>query len=436
MYNDAVYPVGTAFLLAVFIMLSTKEQTVCFQTCLLLLLCVKRVSNAFRALKIKRQEERRSMKVKKNLHSPLALLLCLLVCTALVLSGCQNKAEGAAKPDTPPVEQTQTRIVTDHAGRQVELPAVIDSVYSTSPVGTMLMYTFDDKMVTGLNVILSEEEKTYYTDHYVNLPHLGGWYGQGNQGNIEEIIKAAPDMVLASGTTQSNIDQADQLQKQLGIPVLLVKSDLGDLAATYRFLGELFSRKERGEELAKYTEETLAEAQKIAAGIPEEKKVRVYYAEEKDGLHTDPSGSSHSQLIDLCGGINVADCDITPGYGRTAVTIEQVMTWDPDLIICSIDNGFADSSSYITVTTDAKWNTISAVKNGLVFQTPLHPQNWFDRPPSVNTIIGIKWTLSILYPESIDFDIREEAKEFYKLFYHIELTDKDVDFITDKALRD
>ncbi|MGL6221415.1 MAG: ABC transporter substrate-binding protein, partial [Lacrimispora sphenoides] len=219
------------------------------------------------------------------------------------------------------------------------------------------------------------------------------------------------------------------------IPVILVKSDLTDLPETYRFLGKLFNKEERGEELATYTQKTLDHAKEITEKIPADKKIRVYYAEEQDGLHTDPSGSSHSQLIDLCGGINVADCEITPGYGRTAVSIEQVMKWNPELIICSVDNGYADSSSYNTIMNDGKWSTLPAVKNGLVFETPMQPQNWFDRPPSVNTIIGIQWVHSILYPDYVDYDIKEETKEFYKLFYHAELSDNDVEIITKNALR-
>ncbi|MFT4105011.1 MAG: ABC transporter substrate-binding protein [Lacrimispora sp.] len=381
----------------------------------------------------------------------------LVLCITVALSACKSTADttgsqaqetqttaestaaqsGQAAEESSQASQDGLAVqeVTDHAGRKLELPGEIKSVYSTSPIGTMLMYTFDDRMVAGVNVIISDAEKAYLTDYYVNLPHLGGWYGKGNQGNIEEIIKAAPDVVLSSGTDQGSIDQAEQLQKQLGIPVVLVKSDLQDLPETYRFLGKLFNREDRGEELASYTEATLDRAKEITAKIPEDKKIRVYYAEEQDGLHTDPSGSSHSQLIDLCGGINVADCEITPGYGRTAVTIEQVMQWAPELIICSVDNGFADSSSYTTVTTDSKWSTIPAVKSGLVFETPMQPQNWFDRPPSVNTIIGIKWVHSILYPEYVDYDIKEETKEFYKLFYHVELSDEDVETITKNALR-
>ena len=393
--------------------------------------------------------------MKKHTKAAAILLFGMVLAAAIYLGVYQSQqpqsqaqssssaVESAAPSDSVPSKtqstsesKAKTRIITDQAGRTLELPAEIKAVYSVSPIGTMLMYTFDDKMVAGLNVVLSNEEKAYLTEYYQNLPLLGGWYGKGNQGNVEEIMKSAPDIIFSSGTDQTSVDTAKQFQQQMGIPVILVKSDLVDLADTYRFLGKLFNKEARGEALAAYTEETVRHAKEIAGRIPDAERIRVYYAEEQDGLHTDPSGSSHSQLIDLCGGINVADCDITPGYGRTAVSIEQVMSWDPQLIICGTDKGYVNSGSYNTVLNDGKWSEIKAVKDKLVFQTPFQPQNWFDRPPSVNTIIGIKWIQSLLYPQHVDYNIREETKKFYKLFYHIELSDKDVDIITEHALRD
>ena len=389
--------------------------------------------------------------MKKHTKAATILLLGMALAAAIYLGVYQNRqsqgspsaVESAAPSDSvssktqsAPESKAKTQIITDQAGRTLALPAEIKTVYSVSPTGTMLMYTFDDKMVAGLNVVLSNEEKAYLTEYYQNLSLLGGWYGKGNQGNVEEIMKSAPDIILSSGTDQTSVDTAKQFQRQMGIPVILVKSDLIDLADTYRFLGKLFNKEARGEALAAYTEETVKYAKEIADRIPDAERIRVYYAEEQDGLHTDPSGSSHSRLIDLCGGINVADCDITPGYGRTAVSIEQVMSWDPQLIICGTDKGSADSGSYNTILNDGKWSEIKAVRDKLVFQTPFQPQNWFDRPPSVNTIIGIKWIQSLLYPQYVDYNIREEAKKFYKLFYHIELSDKDVDIITKYALRD
>ena len=378
------------------------------------------------------------------------------VLTASIVTGCGNKpadtttaaatavtaaettaaAETTTAPETAETEKASSeKPVKDMAGRDIQVPDEVKSVYSTSPVGTNFMYTFDDTMVAGLNVDLSDEEKRFTTEYYQNLPNLGGWYGKGNEGNIEEIIKADPDLVLAAGVDQSSIDTADQLQEKQGIPVVLIDTDFDSMAESYRFVGRITGNVERGEELAAYTEETIQRAREITASIPEDKRVTVYYAEEALGLNTDPSGSPHSRLIDLCGGINVADCEISPGYGRTEVSMEQVIAWDPQFIIACVDNGFADSGSYSAIMNNSQWAVIRAVKDGHVYETPTVPQNWFDRPPSVNTIIGIKWVQNLLYPEYTDYDIKEETKAFYSLFYHYDLSDGEVDSLLARSLR-
>lgn len=351
-------------------------------------------------------------------------------------SGTQTESGNQAGSGTYTESASLTeKPVKDMAGRDIQVPDVVKSVYSTSPVGTNFMYTFDDRMVAGLNVDLSDEEKRFTTEYYQNLPNLGGWYGKGNEGNIEEIIKADPDLVLASGVDRSSIDTADQLQEKLGIPVVLIDTDFDSMAESYRFVGQITGNVERGEKLAAYTEETIQRAREITASIPEDKRVTVYYAEEALGLNTDPSGSPHSRLIDLCGGINVADCEISPGYGRTEVSMEQVIAWDPQFIIACVDNGFADSGSYSAIMNNSQWAVIRAVKDGHVYETPTVPQNWFDRPPSVNTIIGIKWVQNLLYPEYTDYDIKEETKAFYSLFYHYDLSDGEVDSLLARSLR-
>lgn len=389
--------------------------------------------------------------MKKNfqtLGAALALAAVLTACGSGAPSAQQTAqsqtAQTEAAKETAEAQQTeatQTESANaekpdkDMAGRAIQLPETVKTVYSTSPEGTTFMYTFDDKMVAGTNFDLSPQEKQFTTEYYQSLPNLGGWYGKGNEGNVEEIIKAAPDIVLSSGIDQASMDKADQLQEKLGIPVVLINTSLDTLADSYRFLGNVTGNTARGEELAKYTENTISKAKEITAGIPEDKKVTVYYAEEALGLNTDPSGSNHSRLIDLCGGVNVADCEITPGYGRTEVSMEQVISWDPQYIIASVDNGYENSGSYDTILSDSQWSVIQAVKDGHVYETPTAPQNWFDRPPSVNTLIGIKWVQNLLYPEYANYDIKKEAKEFYSMFYHYDLSDEETDSLLARSVR-
>jgi iron complex transport system substrate-binding protein len=193
---------------------------------------------------------------------------------------------------------------------------------------------------------------------------------------------------------------------------------------TYQKMGELLGVQEKAAELAAYYKDTLNDIQAKAAGIAEDKKVRVYYAEGPDGLTTEPKGSTHIQTLELVGGLNVAaEVESAGRSGQTPVSMEQVLKWDPDVILCWNESS---GGAYKIITTDPTWAKLKAVQNNQVYEIPSTPYNWFDRPPSVNRIIGFKWLGNLLYPDIYQYDIAEEVKNFYKSFYHYELTDEEL----------
>jgi iron complex transport system substrate-binding protein len=91
------------------------------------------------------------------------------------------------------------------------------------------------------------------------------------------------------------------------------------------------------------------------------------------------------------------------------------------------------SNCYEKIKADPKWKTIKAIQDNKVYAVPSGPFNWFDRPPSVNRVLGLKWLGNLLYPEVYDYDIAEEVREFYKMFYHYDLTDEDIEFLLKDA---
>ncbi len=62
------------------------------------------------------------------------------------------------------------------------------------------------------------------------------------------------------------------------------------------------------------------------------------------------------------------------------------------------------------------------MQNGQVYGTPNAPFSWVDRPPGPNRLIGIRWLSGLIYPDALAFDVDEEVREFFRLFYHVELT--------------
>lgn len=323
----------------------------------------------------------------------------------------------------------------DMAGRKVTIPKRMEKVYATSAIGALFIYTLAPEKAAGLIWAPTESERRFLLSSYLDLPIMGSAYGGKRSSiNIEELIKRHPDLILSiGGKDEATISAADELQDKTGIPVIVLDGALDRIPAGYRELGKLLGVKERAEELATYGEYILRKSAEAAAHSP--KKVRVYYAEGNDGFETDPSGSDHTEVLTAAGGINVAAVKASKGYGRASVTFEQLVQWDPDVIIICNDEGHGGESFFDRVYRDPLWTQLRAVKNHAVYEIPYLPFNWFDRPPSVNRLIGMQWLTNLLYPDTYRINIKEETKKFYEMFYHRTLSNEEVNELLTHAER-
>jgi iron complex transport system substrate-binding protein len=302
-------------------------------------------------------------------------------------------------------------------------------------MGTNLMYMLAPDMMVGWNITPTKLEKKYIQQEFLKYVGLGGWYGKNTTGNVEEIIKRAPDVCFDLGTMdESYISEAERVQGLINTPVIMADGSLVKSGDTLRYIGGLIHREERAEELASYCDDVVKEAQSIAARLSDDQKVRVYYAEGGKGLNTDPSGSEHTEVLDLVGGMNVAQVGTESDYGMAPVSLEQVLAWDPEVILVASDPA-EESNVYEQITTGADWSTITAVKNHQVYQIPRGPFDWFDRPPCISRILGIRWLGNLLYPDLYQYDMGAEVTRFYKLFYQIDVTDAQLDELMARATR-
>lgn len=270
------------------------------------------------------------------------------------------------------------RMITDMVGRQVVVPDVINKVYGTSPPATYMIYALDPGLIAGLNTPFNQSENGYLDPRLEKLPVVGSWFGQGRVANLEMLLQVHPDIILVWVWQMSAVNEKiEQALKPLGIPVVYMQLDsLEDYPAAYRFLGDLFGRWQRAEALCRYAEDTLSEMARVRAAIPKEKWVSVYYAEGADGLSTECHTSVHAQLIPLSGAENVHRCTSTTVSGMQKVSMEQVLQYDPQVIVAHEPQFFS------LLKRKTAWKNIRAVRDGRVYRIPRTPLNWFDRPPS------------------------------------------------------
>lgn len=360
----------------------------------------------------------------------LALFICLVMSVSLLTGYSETKA--ATEEPTQSAEQdatqetAETREITDMAGRKVTVPAAenIESVFSTGPVAAIFLYMVAPDKLLGWNYELNDVEKSIILDKYQDLPN----FGMGDAVNYEAVIAANPTIAINSGKiNDAMVSDCDALSESLGIPVVAVDNELNNSAEAFRFMGELLGVEDHAEELAQYAEQVFTDIN-VLSDIPEEKKVSVYFGNGEDSLETAPRGSQHAQILDAINAVNVADLELGDG-SRVQISAEQLLAWDPDVIVVNGEPKAdkSGSSAAEDILSNPDYASLKAVQDQKVYGTPNVPFSWVDRPAGPNRLIGMRWFSALIYPEYIKCDINEEIHKFFDLFYHVDLSDEQLE---------
>lgn len=368
--------------------------------------------------------------VKKR--SRVAALVCALCLAGALcaLGACSSEQPAATKPQQGQQEgadRMADRTVTDDTGRSVTIPGIdaLKRIYYTGAPGQIFCFTLAPELAGGTTMEFSDAELAYLPEGTDKLPYLGTLSG-GKELNPEAIMSADIQVIFSVTTGipgDSDKSQADDLQNLTGIPVVVLNGTLDSTSATYRTLGKLLGKEDQAEKLASYCDDTLKKVSDAIATIPAGKRTTLYYAEGPEGLATEPEASTHALAFTLGGAENVADgVKATKGKGMSPVSLEQVLAWNPEVIIAWDDvvRGGADE----LIRTDPNWSPIKAVQDNRVYTMPNIPFSWCDRPPAVNRVLGIQWIANTLYPDAYNVDMVDVTKEFYRMFYHRDVTDE------------
>jgi iron complex transport system substrate-binding protein len=330
---------------------------------------------------------------------------------------------------------SKERLVSDHLGREVLIPAASElrSVYVTSPLAQLFCFTVAPDLLAGTSRLFSPTELQFLPPGSGELAYLGT-LSRGGIINSEALRINGVQLVFSiSGTalTPINVDMGLELEQESGIPVFFIDGSLERIGDSYRLLGECLNRQERASSLANYCEQILQQVTGALAAVPDRDLLRYYYAEGPEGLLTETDQSQHSLAFTLARGINVADKkELIEGRNELVpVTAEQLVSWNPDIIITGFTVGWgADVTDYRSSQADevirstAKYSGIAAVRNNRVVRMPSLPFAFCDRPPGVNRFLGIQWLANLFYPDYYDVNMVDVVREFYARCYWQNLT--------------
>ena len=308
------------------------------------------------------------------------------------------------------------RSVTDSAGRAVEVPDHIARVFAAGPPAAVLLYALAPQDMIGWVKAPDDAAKPYLLPAVRDLPELGRLTGKGGEPDLDKLKAARPDLILDFGTIAPAYKTlADRVQAETQVPYLLIDGSLANTPAALRLLGDVLGVHDRGEALARAAEAKLAEVDQVLAQVPAAERPRVYLARRNDGLQSGAKGSITNQIVTRLGGIDAVPDLPDDKSGLVVVTVQDLAQWAPDTII-TLERGFADKAA-----TAPDWQAVPAVARHRVFVAPALPFGFIDEPPSINRLIGLPWLLHALYPGPATGDLRQEVRDFYHLFYQVDL---------------
>ena len=355
--------------------------------------------------------------MKKNRWA--ALIIGLTI--PAVFAGCGQGSNNTATDNKATVEnKSETRTITDMAGREVEIPTTVNTIIPLGNAPRMITYLgLGDKAVGIENCEIAKKPVHAYAwvnkDKWSKLPIVGTSAMGEVSHYAEEIIKANPDVIICTDTA----DSANTLQTQTGIPVVCVTDGTlfgEDYDKDLRLIGDICGVKDKAEDLVSYIHGCLDDLSSRTANINENEGPTVLGAgatfkgaHSIDGIYTQYPVFSNIKANNVARDVGT-DKDSMSGYSM--VDKEKILEWDPEIIFFDansmglVNDDYAENPDY--------FNQLKAVKNGELYQWPNSTWHWTNvEIPLVSSYYVGK----MLHPEEFsDVDFEKKASEIFDKF--------------------
>ena len=304
--------------------------------------------------------------------------------------------------------------VTDCAGRTITVPAAPQSICDICPFSgpLIVMFGYGEKVTTSCNNAVRSRLLTEI------CPKMENAVVVKNSGaiNAEEIMAHGTDLIITNrGVYDSEAERAKL--DAMGIPYVVIDYEtIEDQLDAVRVLGETLQQSATAEKYIEWFRSVLKRVDEAAEKA--EVKPRLYHS-VNEAVRTDNPGSYCAEWIAHTGAENVSlgSGSLRLEGEKAYTTLEQIYAWDPEIIVCNE----AQVDDYIL--SDVKWEGLSAVKNGKVYQIPIGITRW-GHPNSLETPLAILWLAQLLHPDLIDVDLKTETRSFYETFFGYTISDE------------
>ncbi|OQY32913.1 MAG: hypothetical protein B6241_09645 [Spirochaetaceae bacterium 4572_59] len=348
------------------------------------------------------------------------LLVCLLFTQSWLWAGGSQESTPADIEERIDLSLT----ITDSLGRTLILPKMPERIVQAGAFAFIIndaLFLFPEAKERVVAMADSNQGRGFF------LPIADTAYDKKiimpRSVNIEEILAAAPDLVILKDFHYSKYDKEFQ---KVGIPVIYLNLESPEAWENdLDILGAIFDNTDRVKELkdlfSAYAENVSAPLMDLKQ--EDRKKSLVLYYSEKDGsgaFQVPPLTFIQAKMLTMAGSDPVwGDADI--GTRWTKVGFEQIAAWNPDQIFL-ISYRTSIATIMDTISNSAYWQELRAFKEGEIHPFPMDFHSWDQ--PDPRWLLGLQWLAGQAHPELFpDLDMNKRAETFFADFYGISSED-------------
>jgi len=173
----------------------------------------------------------------------------------------------------------------------------------------------------------------------------------------------------------------------------------------------MLGKPERGRAMLTEINSRLEKAKALAATRPAPGPRILYFLQFADSLKVATTKSYNDFYIKLVGAQNpAATISGAPSGGLVAVDKEQVLTWDPEIVLL----GNFDAATPADMYANPVWKNLSAVRSRRVYKVPLGGYRW--DPPGQESPLMWQWLAQVAFPQPTAA-LRDDIVQYYQFLY-------------------
>ena len=373
------------------------------------------------------------MQVKKFFAFVLAFAMLL----SMTACNMQNISDAVGGETTPPAETSIT--VTDMIGREITVtPGSYKRVVCVG-AGALRMYCYvgdtallvgvediDNTSLSGRPMMFDSVARPYmlaYGETFQSLPSCGVGGPIAQSAEAEKILACNPDIVISEF---EDVDKADALQEQLGVPVITLSSGKRSVFdekfyGCMELLGKVFGREDQATKLVSYVRGEAEAISARVADIPEENKPSVYICGLGNWGTTNHLMTAESYVsFEIAGVKNVVSGLGMEGVGP--IEEEKFVELGADMDIIIMDAAAVKNIKPLYAEDPTIFDTCKAWQDGEVYLEMAYNAYYTNYEIA---LINTWFIAKTVYPEAFaDIDLTAKTNEVTKMFLGAELADE------------